>query len=187
MFCLSWRWLLFAARRARGCWNPRSGRDVQPGGGEEGRGQARPDREADAVSRSSSRRSIRIPGLDGEHSPERSRAIEGLAEKTGQRDRLRRRLLADLQEGPGLLETACEVSGTNRSCPGEQRLEVRDALVGQFKNQRFDQGLEKAAEILDRSSAAAPGQAADQRGCGRPRRAARSGRRSEVRHGNVCS
>ena len=46
--------------------------------------------------------------------------------------------------------------------PRERRLEVRDALLGQFKNHRFDTGLEKAAEILDQALAAAP-VAADQR------------------------
>ena len=40
--------------------------------------------------------------------------------------------------------------------PRERRQEVRDALVSQFKAQRFDEGLEKAVEILDQSLSAEP-------------------------------
>jgi uncharacterized membrane protein YgcG len=47
--------------------------------------------------------------------------------------------------------------------PREKRLEVRDALVSQFKNQQFDKGLEDAVAILDRALAQAPARA-DQRG-----------------------
>jgi uncharacterized protein len=40
--------------------------------------------------------------------------------------------------------------------PRERRLAVRDALLGEFKNHRFDEGLRRAVEILDQSLAAAP-------------------------------
>lgn len=40
--------------------------------------------------------------------------------------------------------------------PRQKRLEVRDALVSQFKRQQFDKGLEDVVAILDRSLSEAP-------------------------------
>jgi uncharacterized membrane protein YgcG len=97
-----------------------------------------------------------IPGLAaGASTQEKSRAVETLAD---------RRASEIGYEGVYLLISSKDhvfsrllvKSRYESLLPRERRQEVRDALVSRFKAQRFDEGLEKAVEILDRSLSAEP-------------------------------
>jgi uncharacterized protein len=97
-----------------------------------------------------------IPGLvrDGS-SQNKRRAIDQLAAKRAQEV---------ASEGAYLLiskkdEVFSDLLVRERydsALPRDRRRAVRDALLGEFKNHRFDEGLLKAAQILDKSLASAP-------------------------------